>query len=141
MAILNYNINEEQEAIQNHLKQWLEVVSLSMKQLFLIPFEQSKLLTTLQNSPDLTYWNIPRISQSDKNWSILNQFFATKEGQAVCSYAPCKFRGTGLVSSYFSEKNLILQNKCSRCKTNAYCSKLHQILDWKGHKITCKPPN
>ena len=28
-------------------------------------------------------------------------------------------------------------NRCSSCKTAAYCSKLHQKLDWKRHKHAC----
>jgi hypothetical protein len=29
--------------------------------------------------------------------------------------------------------------RCSRCKLVAYCSKAHQQLDWKNHKLVCLP--
>ena len=34
------------------------------------------------------------------------------------------------------KKDRVLQ--CSRCKKVFYCSKEHQQLDWKSHKVSCK---
>jgi hypothetical protein len=36
--------------------------------------------------------------------------------------------------------NAIGKSKCSRCKNAFYCSKEHQIQDWKNHKSVCVAP-
>ena len=37
------------------------------------------------------------------------------------------------------EKNLGDFQKCGRCKLSYYCSRSCQKLDWKKHKLLCKP--
>jgi hypothetical protein len=78
-AILYYNLAEGAEAIENHLKNWLHVVDISMRQLFLLSLEPLKLQALLETSHNITYWtSLPRMLQTEPNWNVINMFIAKK---------------------------------------------------------------
>ena len=59
-----------------------------------------------------------------------NESIQTKRCKICLLYRPCKIK---------QKNKIIKRNKyCSQCKQTYYCSKKHQLMDWKDqHKQIC----